>query len=170
LLAELGQTVQAEGHLAQACGQFPGDVKCLTAWVTRALNNNSPRLQKAINALVAAGCTAADDCASIHLVIGNLFANVGRWHTARSHFEHATQEASTSQAWQAVARAAERLGDSTTAKDARRRVALLTPGQVAVERAPGGTPPNAPPDLTPGAELPQPSAGSAVPQAANPAD
>jgi hypothetical protein len=126
LLAERGDPWKAEEFLARGCERFPGDVKCLGAWVARALKNDSPRLQQAVNALVAAGCTDADSCASTHLGIGTLFANAGRWNNALTHFKHAAQEASTIEAWRAVANSAERIGDATTAKDARRRVALLT--------------------------------------------
>jgi tetratricopeptide (TPR) repeat protein len=129
LLTERGQPVQAEDHLAQGCRQFVGDVKCLRAWVVRALENNSAHLQEAVNTLVAAGCTDTEGCAATHLDIGNLFAGVGRWHGALTHFQHAAREASTAEAWEAVANAAERLGDETMADDARRRKALLAPGR-----------------------------------------
>ena len=71
----------------------------------------------------------------VSLGIGALFANAGRWHSALSHFEHATQESPSTEAWQAVAGAAERLGDDTVAADARRRVALLAQGRAQAEAA-----------------------------------
>jgi tetratricopeptide (TPR) repeat protein len=135
LLAETGQPAKAEVHLAEGCLQFPGDVKCLGAWVARTLQNDSPHLQDAVNALVAAGCSSPEGCASTHLGIGTLFANAGRWHNALSHFEHATQESPSTEAWQAVAEAAERLGDDMMAADARRRVALLAQGHARAEAA-----------------------------------
>lgn len=127
-LAERGEPEKAEAFLAEGCAQYPGDVKCLRAWAARALKNDSPKLAEAVRALVAAGCSDAESCASTHLGIGTLFANSGRWHTALSHFEQATREASSSEAWQAVARASERVGDDTRAADARRRVALFAQG------------------------------------------
>jgi len=128
LLAERGDPAKAETFLAEGCAQYPGDVKCLGAWVARAMKNDSPHLSDAVRALVAAGCSDAEACASTHIGIGTLFANAGRWHTALSHFEQATREASSSEAWQAVARASDQVGDDTRAAEARRRVALFTQG------------------------------------------
>ncbi|MEY2933725.1 MAG: lipopolysaccharide lipooligosaccharide O-antigen ligase, partial [Pseudomonadota bacterium] len=125
LLAARGEPQRAEQFLEHGCQPFPGDVKCLREWVARALANQSSRLQDAVNAYVAAGCSNADGCAYAHMTLGTMFANAGRWHDALSHYQHATREAPTPEAWQAVASVAERLGDETTATDALRRVNLF---------------------------------------------
>jgi tetratricopeptide (TPR) repeat protein len=151
LLAARGERERAEQFLERGCQPFPGDVKCLRAWVARALANQSPRLQDAVNAYVAAGCKDAEACADAHMGLGVLFANAGRWHNALSHYQHATAEAPTPEAWQAVAKVAEQLGDETMAKDARRRVSLFAqgPASAPLEVVPGNPAPSPPEALAP---------------------
>lgn len=125
ILAERGQAHEAEEHLARTCEQLPGDLGCSDALVAQALVNDSPRLPTAVKSLIALACGNRERCGESHLKLGNRFAGAGQWHVALAHYRHATTETPSTQTWQALARAAERLGQETLAADARRRMALL---------------------------------------------
>jgi len=124
ILTERGQPLEAEEHLARTCEQLPGDLACNEALVAQALANDSPRLPSAVKALVAVACNNRERCGRAHLTLGNRFAQAGQWHVALTHYRHAAEEAPSAQAWQALARAAEHVGQESVALEARRRVGL----------------------------------------------
>lgn len=125
LLVEQGKADEAEVHLAQVCERFAGDLACADARAARAVANKSSRLPEAVNALIALGCSSRERCSKTHVGLGNLFASEKQWHLALGHYRQAAKEAPSPTTWQALARAAEKLGQDAVAADARRRVQML---------------------------------------------
>ncbi len=153
LVAERGDSRAAEELVAKACGRFPSDPSCSETLVSLALDNKSPRLNDAVNALVAAACVNSERCGKAHLNLGRRFTHAGELGTAMSHFRRAAEQDPTHQTLSELARAADRLGAEVLARDARRRLELLDkPDSKA--GPPSGTEPSPPSDhpLPPGAE------------------
>lgn len=80
-------------------------------------------------------CAAAEECASAHLRVGDLFVGQGELATARTHYERAAREAHNEEAWLKVADAASRAGAHRQAADALAKVAKLRGGGDAELRA-----------------------------------
>jgi tetratricopeptide (TPR) repeat protein len=131
LLAERGQTGEAETQLEATCRDLPEDLPCAEAFVKLTLANQSPRLLAATKRLVAVGCRTTERCAETHLRLGDLLGGRGEWRLALMHYRLATQEVSSPRAWQAVAVASERLRQPGLAAEARRRAHLLSGGGTA---------------------------------------
>jgi tetratricopeptide (TPR) repeat protein len=115
----------AEEQLARACSRFPADEPCSRALVELALRNASARLPEAAAASTAAGCTSPERCASTHLWLGRTLAAHGQWLDAQAHFQRATLEQPSAEAFRALAEAATALGQSARAEEARRRAEAL---------------------------------------------
>lgn len=128
ILAQAGEAAEAEELLLRTCEQFASDVACADSLMVQALANESPRLQGAVTNLVALACGNRERCGETHLRLGHRFAGAGRWNVALTHFRHAAEETPSPKTWQALATAAERLGQETLAGDAKRRVGLLKAG------------------------------------------
>jgi tetratricopeptide (TPR) repeat protein len=125
LLAEQGEARTAEELMAKTCDRFPSDPGCREMLVSLAIDNRSPRLNDAVNALVAAACVNSERCGKAHTGLGRRFTRAGDLGTAMNHFRRAAEEAPSHRTLTDLAKAAERLGHDTLAEDARRRLELL---------------------------------------------
>jgi tetratricopeptide (TPR) repeat protein len=126
---QAGNPHAAEQGLREGCTRFPGNAGCHEAIVALALANDSPELTASVRRLVASGCTTQEACGQTHLAVGHLFARAGRLNTALGHYEHATREAPSPDAWRALGDVAGRLGYSAIQTEARRRMQLLEAGE-----------------------------------------
>lgn len=136
LLLVEGKADEAAKLLSNGCAEVDDRVTCFGARLdAAAATKRSEELTAAAKDFLAVSCAAAEECASAHLRVGDLFVGQGELATARTHYERAAREAHNEEAWLKVADAASRAGAHRQAADALAKVAKLRGGGDAELRA-----------------------------------
>lgn len=114
-----GSLSQAEALLARECSDRRASVGCRQTWVrTAGKLGDDEKLQTAIDALLIAGCTTAEKCATTAVWLANFMIARGDHRAALAYLDRAVRERPTKARWKRLAKVATQVGAYAKARHA----------------------------------------------------